>query len=87
MPFCWSAVPLFGQDGALSRFPGNTTGSAQVVSFPELYRQEPNKLTDVDMMRFLAELGRPGKGFNHKNAKMKCHFFILVVVRYIIFYS
>ena len=61
MPFCWGAVPLFDQTGAIA--PGGVAAgqSKQVVSFPELYRQEPGKLTDADIFRFLAEIGKPGK--------------------------
>lgn len=61
MPFCWGAVPLFDQNGALA--PGGVASgnSKQVVSFSDLYRQEPNKLMDEDLYRYLTEIGKPGK--------------------------
>ena len=40
---------------------GIASGVKASISFPELYRQEPGKLTDADLFRFLAELGKPGK--------------------------
>ena len=35
--------------------------SRQLVSFPEMYRQEVGKLTDAELFRFLGEIGRPGR--------------------------
>jgi hypothetical protein len=32
-----------------------------MVPFTELYRQEASKLLDSDILRFLSEIGKPGK--------------------------
>ena len=56
MPFAWGALPIISDDGKLI-----TCGTDQHFSYTDFYRQDEKRLSDEDLLKFLAEIKRPGR--------------------------